>query len=131
MWLLPFQGEKKNKNLTHVCNPEPQAATGSQLLFCVAMESLRLYERLIIVAGVCVCACVCCRDATLMGLSIPTGTVRWVMVCPFSNHLQLLLVNQQLYLSPRSPQPGKQTENTLVYSPPRLARLLKRSKGQR
>lgn len=98
------------------------------------MESLRLYERLIIVAGVCVCVharvCVACRGATLMGLSIPTGTGRWAMACPFSNRLQLLLVNQQLCLPPRSPQRGKQTENALVRSPARLARLFKRSKGQ-
>lgn len=48
--MLPF-------HLPHGCNAEPEAATGSRLLFCVAMESLTPYERLIIVAGVCKCVC--------------------------------------------------------------------------
>lgn len=121
--------EVKKKNLLHSCKlslRQPPGLGCSSVLPWSPLHHMK--DSLLWLVCVCVSMFVCVLSGCHSnGPQTPTRT-GWVCSCPFSNHLQLLLANQQLWLFPRSLarslQTGKQTENTLVCLPPRLAHLL-------
>lgn len=70
------------------------AATGSWMLSCVDMESLRLAEKPSI-SG-CVCTdCICLPDVTLMAYE--DNIQHQGEICSFCNYLQQLLLYEQLW----------------------------------